>query len=112
MNFPADQQLFMNVAAATMEAANREEVKPVSTEGAVAAIVATYGDGETQAGDFSTDQQAAPLTVGEIFQAFKEGLERGKTEGTTIPRKKSPAAAFSAGRRIARREESPETPST
>jgi len=60
-------------------------------------------------------QQAAPLTGGEIFQAFRDGRQRAETE-------ESPAATFSKGRRRARstgptgesmrREESPETPGT
>lgn len=60
-------------------------------------------------------QQAATLTGGEIFQAFRDGRQRAETE-------ESPAAAFSKGRRRARstgptgesmrREESPETPGT
>lgn len=57
------------------------------------------------------DQQGATLTGGEIVQAFREGLERGETEGTTIPHEASPAAAFSKGCRRARPNESPETPS-
>lgn len=56
------------------------------------------------------DQQDPALTGGELLEAFRAGWQLAETEGTTIPQEASPAAAFSKGRRLARPDESPETP--